>query len=52
MQLTLSIYIQIYIPILYETRMTQNKNDSFKKILQHGRGNISYFRISIFDPVS
>ena len=26
--LTLEIYIQIYIPILYVTRMTQNKNDS------------------------
>ena len=30
----LCIDIQIYIPILYVTRMTQNKNDS---ILQHGR---------------
>ena len=26
--LNLEIYIQIYIPILYVTRMTQNKNDS------------------------
>ena len=31
------IYIQIYIPILYVTRMTQNKNDSINSILQHGR---------------
>ena len=31
------IYIQIYIPILYMTRMTQNKNDSINSILQHGR---------------
>ena len=31
------IYIQIYIPILYTTRMTQNKNDSINSILQHGR---------------
>ena len=35
--LTLEIYIQIYIPILYVTRMTQNKNDSINSILQHGR---------------
>ena len=32
--------------------MTQNKNDSINSILQHGRRSISYFRISIFDPVS
>ena len=32
--------------------MTQNKNDSINLILQHGRGSISYFGISIFDPVS
>ena len=32
--------------------MNQNKNDSIKSILQHGRGSISYFRISTFDPVS
>ena len=31
--------------------MTQNKNDSINSILQHGRVSISYFRISIFDPV-
>ena len=31
------MYIQIYIPILYVTRMTQNKNDSINLILQHGR---------------
>ena len=43
----------IYIYILYVTRMTQNKNDSIKSILQHGRGSTwSYFRISIFDPLS
>ena len=34
--ITLQIYLQIYIPILYMTRMTQNKNDSIKSILQHG----------------
>ena len=39
-------------PISYVTRMTQNKNDSINSILQHGRGSISYFGISIFDPVS
>ena len=32
--------------------MTQNKNDSLNSILEHGRGSISYFRISIFDLVS
>ena len=31
--------------------MTQNKNDSINSILQHGRGSICYFRVSIFDPV-
>ena len=31
------MYIQIYIPILYVTRMTQNKNNSINSILQHGR---------------
>ena len=46
------MYIQIYVPIIYVTRMTQNKNDSINSILQHGHGSISYFRISIFDPVS
>ena len=29
--------MQIYIPILYVMRMTQNKNDSVNSILQHGR---------------
>ena len=29
--------MQIYIPTLYVTRMTQNKNDSINSILQHGR---------------
>ena len=33
----INIYIQIYIPILNVTRMTQNKNDSINSILQHGR---------------
>ena len=28
--------MQIYIPILYVTRMTQKKNDSINSILQHG----------------
>ena len=32
----ISIYIQIHKPILYVTRMTQNKNDSINSILQHG----------------
>ena len=32
--------------------MTQNKSDFINSVLQHGRGSISYFRISIFDPVS
>ena len=32
----INIYIDIYIPILYVTRMTQNKNDSINSILQHG----------------
>ena len=30
--------MQTYIPILYVTRMTQNKNDSINSILQHDRG--------------
>ena len=33
-------------------RITQNKNDSINSILQHGRGSVSYFRISISGPVS
>ena len=33
----ISTYTYIYIPILYVTRMTQNKNDSINSILQHGR---------------
>ena len=32
-----NIYIQMYIPILYITRMTQNKIDSINSILHHGR---------------
>ena len=43
--------MQIYIPILHVMRMNQNKNDSIKSILKHGRGSISCLRISIFDPV-
>ena len=31
---SVNIYIQKYIPILYVTRMTQNKNDSINSILQ------------------
>ena len=27
----------MYVPILYVTRMTQNKNDLINSILQHGR---------------
>ena len=33
----INIYIQIYRPILYVTRMTQNKNDSINSIVLHGR---------------
>ena len=29
--------IQIYIPIFYVTRTTQNRNDSINSILEHGR---------------
>ena len=32
----INIYTNISIPILYATRMTQNKNDSINSILQHG----------------
>ena len=32
-----NIYTNIYIPILYVTSMTKNKNDSINSILQHGR---------------
>ena len=28
--------MQIYIPLLYVTRTTQNENDSINSILQHG----------------
>ena len=44
-------------PILYMMKMTQNINVSINLILQHGRvveiifRFISYFKISIFDPV-
>ena len=48
----INIYIQIDVPILYVTRITQNNNFSINWILLHGRGSISYFRISIFDSVS
>ena len=35
--LFINIYIQIYIPIFYVMRMTQNKNDLIiNSILQHG----------------
>ena len=33
----MQIIYKIYIPILYVTRMTQNKNDSINAILQRGR---------------
>ena len=33
----INVYTNIYIPILYVTKMTQNKNDSINSILQHGR---------------
>ena len=32
--------------------MTQYKNYLINSILQHGHDSISYFRISMFDPVS
>ena len=32
--------------------MTQNENNLINSILQYGRGCISYFRNSKFDPVS
>ena len=41
--------MQLYIPILFVMRVTQNKNNS---ILQHDCGSISYLSISIFDPMS
>ena len=47
----INIYIQIYKPILYVTRMTQNKHDSINSLLQHGRVVDNNFKISIFDPV-
>ena len=31
------MYIQIYIPMLYVTRITQNKNDLINSIRQHDR---------------
>ena len=37
---------------IYVTRMTQNKNDSVRSYWQKLLCSISYFRISIFDPVS
>ena len=33
----INIYIYIYIPISYVTRMIQNKKDSISSLLQHGR---------------
>ena len=51
--------MQIYIPLLHVTRMTQNKNHSINSILQHGRvvdNNCCVVsptsEISIFYPVS
>ena len=32
----MNIYIYIYIPTLYVTRIAQNKKDSLNSILQHG----------------
>ena len=57
----INIHTNIYIPILYVTRMTQNKNDALNSILQHGRvvDNNCYvvfptsrFPYLIFDTVS
>ena len=31
------MYIQIYIPMLYVTRITQNKNDLINSLWQHDR---------------
>ena len=33
----INVYMQIYVPNLYVTRITQNKIDSVNSILQHGR---------------
>ena len=52
------MFMQIYIPMLYVARMTQNKNDSISSVLQHGHvvghNVVQYFLLqdSIFDPVS
>ena len=56
----INIYANIYtyvIGIYGENIYDQNKNDSINSILQHGcvvdkNGTISYFGITIFDPVS
>ena len=37
LKITIYTYIQIYMPISYVTRMTQNKNDPINSILPHGR---------------
>ena len=37
--------MQIYIPILYMTRMAQNKNDSINSILQHRRNVYKNFYV-------
>ena len=44
--------MQIYIPILFVMRMTENINNSIDSILHHDCDSISYFSISIFDPMS
>ena len=54
-RMNIANFINIYTNIIttsYVMRITQNKNDSINSILQHGRGSVSYFRISISDPVS
>ena len=33
----INIYTNIYIPILYVTRITKNKNHSINSVLQYGR---------------
>ena len=44
------INIYIYIPILYVTRMTQNKKASINSILQHGR--VVYKNCCVVFPTS
>ena len=60
-KLTLWTYIKTYMPVLYVMKMTQNKSDLKLKMNKSSAWtycwqkllcSISYFRISIFDPLS